>query len=557
MKPLDPRLLRSVRAARYWVFGLSAAMVASTIFLTAQALLLAFVLSEVVNHHRLASSTALWALGAVMVVRVVLAAVVERYAHRAADHAITQLRRDVIAHVTSRGPVATDGDRSAALTTLVTQGLDSLQNYLMRYLPQLIATVVITPALILVVWWHDLISALILLVLVPLIPLFMALVGWTTQTLTARRLVVMQRLGDRLLDLMAGLPTLHSLGRAQRQSEKVQSTGEAYRQSTNKVLRQAFLSGMVLEMLATLSVAIVAVAIGFRLLDGLMDLRTGLAVLILAPEIFAPLRMVGQHFHASADGLAAVNESFTVLDQPARHSGNQVISDITAVQWCGASYEWSDRSVVAPSSLDALATEGSITALVGDNGAGKSTALALALGLRQPTAGTVRLHSAEGYTDITDVDRSLWHRQVAWVPQRPVIVPGTLRDNAALGCPGQITDELLDRAARAIGFDVVVANTEQGWQTTVGRTGHGISAGQRQRLALVRAWLAVETGARVVFVDEPSAHLDESTENAVSVALRDFAQRGALVVVIAHRPSLQAIADTIVTVGSSRVSTNA
>ncbi|HEX5534164.1 MAG TPA: thiol reductant ABC exporter subunit CydD [Actinomycetales bacterium] len=560
MKPLDPRLLRHARSARHWVLLAAACQIGVAALVVVQALLLAGALAAVVSDGAPAASVVRPAALLVLVVagRAGLAWVQERFAHRAATRVVGELRAAVLDRVTAAGPRALDGDNGPGLTTLVTRGLDALDGYLVRYLPQLLATAVVTPALLAVVLAHDLLSAVLMAVTLPLVPVLMALVGWSTQRFAERRLVRMQQLGSQLLDLVAGLPTLKALGRASQQAARVRTVGDAYRRATNVVLRQAFLSGLVLEVFTTLAVALVAVGVGLRLLRGEMDLQTGLAVLILAPEVYLPLRMVGQHFHASSDGIAAAAQAFSALELPTRSQAEATrpLSRVTGVRFENLSLRHDGRDLEAPYRLDDTVRAGRVTALVGANGAGKSTAVAALLGLRVPSAGRVLLRTGADEVDLADIDRQLWHRQVAWAPQRPVLVPGTVAENLRVVAPDATTEDL-HAAARRVGLDEVIADLPAGWDTRIGGGGVGLSAGQRQRLALTRVLLRVADAtapAHVVVLDEPTAHLDPETEQVVLRTLRELADDGALVIVVAHRASLASVADDVIVVRARAMS---
>jgi ATP-binding cassette subfamily C protein CydD len=283
-----------------------------------------------------------------------------------------------------------------------------------------------------------------------------------------------------------------------------------------------------------------------------MDLQTGLAVLILAPEVYLPLRMVGQHFHASSDGIAAASQAFSALELQPRPQPEAArpLSRVTGVRFENLSLRHEGRDVEAPHGLDDAASEGRLTALVGANGAGKSTAVAALLGLRIPSSGRVVLLTEAGEVDVAEVDRRAWHRQVAWAPQRPVLVPGTVAENLRVVAPHATTEEL-ESAARRVGLDDVVADLPAGWDTRIGGGGVGLSAGQRQRLALTRVLLRVAdptASAHVIVLDEPTAHLDPDTEQVVLRTLRELADGGALVLVVAHRASLASAADDVIVV---------
>lgn len=551
-RPLDPRLLRHARAARGYIALTAALGVATAALVVVQALLLARVIAGAVSDgerlETLAGPLAL--LVAIVAGRAAVAGAQERFGHRAATATIGQLRAAVVGHVAALGPPALDGDQGPAVATLTTRGLDALDGYFVRYLPQLLLAATVTPAVLAVVWWHDTIAALTMVVTLPLVPLFMVLVGLATQDAADRRLRTLQRLGGQVLDLVAGLPTLRALGRERGQAGRVREVGDAYRRATNRTLRQAFLSALVLESLTTLAVALVAVGIGLRLVYSQLDLRTGLAVLILAPEVYLPLRMVGVHYHASVDGLAAATEAFAVLERRLPASGSIPCPPLgrSVVRLEGVDVIHTGRMLATPHRLDVTLRPGHVVALVGPSGGGKSSAVEVLLGLRAPTAGRVTVEprddASAGRTDLADLDPVTWRRQLSWVPQRPLLVPGTLADNLCLAAPGA-TDAERDSAAAASGLDGVVRRLPDGWATRIGQGGHGLSAGERQRLAIARALLR---HAPLVVLDEPTAHLDAATEQIVHEAVSRLRDAGSAVLVIAHRPALIALADEVVTV---------
>ena len=547
MKPLDPRLLQRARAARRYVVRTAALGAATAALVVAQALLLAAALAPVITGSATwddVAPTVGW-IALVVAARVAVTAAQERFAHRSATRAVAELREQVLTRAVELGPRWLAADPGVA--TLATRGLDALDPYFVRYLPQLLLAVTVTPGALAVVAGLDRVAALTIAGTLPLVPLFMWLIGRMTAGYSDRRLAVLERLGHQVLDLVAGLPTLQALGRHRGPATRVQELGDAHRRATMGTLRVAFLSGMVLELLTTLSVALVAVGIGFRLVDGGLDLRTGLAVLILAPEVYLPLRQVGAHFHASADGVAAAERAFAVLAQAAPEAGSRPAPDLrsTTVRLRGVSVAAPDRARLAPAGLDLDLPPGAVVALAGPNGAGKSTAVAVLLGLLRPDRGDVVLVPQDGgEIPLREIDARSWWDQVAWVPQRPVLEPGSVRD--AVG-HGRVPQADLDRAAALTGFDTVVAELPGGWDARIGQGGAGLSVGQRQRLALTRALVAPSA---LVILDEPTAHLDGAAENQVLAAVSALRAAGRTVLLVAHRPALLAAADVVATVRS-------
>lgn len=553
MRPLDPRLLAHARPARGYVVLTAALGTLTAVLVVAQALLIADAVAGVTlgGEGPADVRTNVLALVGVVAARAAVARAQERYGHRAATAVIGELRARVVAHACALGPAATDGGRGPALATLTTRGLDALDGYLVKYLPQLLLTATVTPAVLAVIFWHDVVAGVTVLVTLPLVPLFMALVGLATKDAADRRLRTMQRLGGQVLDLVAGLPTLRALGREQGQGARVREVGEAYRRATMRTLRGAFLSALVLESLTTLSVALVAVGIGLRLVYGQLDLETGLAVLVMAPEVYLPLRMVGVHYHASVDGLAAASEAFAVLQTPVPAAGTRPAPDLrtAVVRLEGVAVTHEGRDLATPSGLDLVVRPGEVVALAGPSGVGKSTAAAVLLGLRRPDAGRVVVDDGTGPVDLADLDPAGWRHQVAWVPQRALLVPGTLAENVLLAAGDRpVPAGELDAAARAAGLADVVAALPRGWDTRVGHGGAGLSGGQRQRLGLARALLR---DAALVVLDEPTAHLDAATEQVVHDTIRRLRAQGRAVVLVAHRPALLALADRVVAVRSA------
>ena len=546
--PLDPRLVREVRAARRHVARTVALGLVQSACIIVTAVVIARLGSQLLVERAIPQGTPSLLLVLVMALALRAGAVLleEATAHRAATEAISELRGRIVGHAARLGPRAGAG-RGADLTSLATTGIENLRPYLVGYVPQLMLSLTVTPLCLLMIGLLDPISAVIALVTLPLVPLFMILVGKLTVGRSERLIADMRSLWSQLLDLVDGLPTLRALGRERGPEKMVRDLGDRHRASAMGSLKYAFLSSMVLELLATLCVALIAVSIGMRLVYGEMELAPALAVLVLAPEIYQPLRNVGSQYHSSTDGLAAVSAAFEVLDEEPTADGTRPAPDLrtSTLRLRGVSVR--SRDGFAPHRAELEVRPGRVLALTGPSGAGKTTAAQVLLGLLEADEGSAELIASDGtVTDVREVQRrSLWD-QVVLLPQRPVLPPGTIRSVLAGARPGAGQAEL-DAAAAATGLDAVIA--ERGWDADLGRAGHGISLGERQRLALARAALSP---APLVVLDEPTAHLDGATEQVVLDLIDALRAQGRTVIVIAHRSRLVDVADDVARVEAGR-----
>ena len=475
---------------------------------------------------------------ALWVIRTVTQWLQARLGQRGASAVIADLNSQVLEAVTARQPPELAAQRDAA-AVVVTRGLDGLRPYFTGYLPTLLLAAMLTPATVAVIALYDLKSTVIVLITLPLIPIFMVLIGLLTADRSAAALAAMTTLQGRLLDLIAGIPTLRALGRASGPEHRIAELAAAHRRSAMATLRIAFLSALVLELLATLGVALVAVSIGLRLVFGEMTLTAGLTVLLLAPDVYWPLRRVGVAFHAAQDGRTAADKAFALIGEPAGTP-----TRIHTVAARGAPIRLEALSVVgrdgnSPCDLTALLEPGRVTVLTGLNGAGKSTTLQAIAGLTVPSSGRVTVAGV----DVTELDLPAWWRQLSWLAQRPVLIPGSVLDN--LGLFGPLQD--IETACADSGFDGVLAELPDGMHTILGRGGVGLSLGRRQRLGLARA---LGSTAPVLLLDEPTAHLDGGTERRVLRAIVERARGGATVVVVGHREPVVAIGDRVVDVVS-------
>ena len=464
-----------------------------------------------------------------------------RLGQRGASAVIADLNGQVLAAVTARRPHELAEQRDAA-AVVVTRGLDGLRPYFAGYLPTLLLAAILTPATVAVIAVYDLKSMVIVVITLPLIPVFMVLIGLATADRSAAALTAMTTLQGRLLDLIAGIPTLRALGRASGPEHRIAELAAAHRRSAMATLRIAFLSALVLELLATLGVALIAVGIGLRLVFGEMSLATGLTVLLLAPDVYWPLRRVGVEFHAAQDGRTAADKAFALIGEPtaAVLQDQAVVARDAQIRLENLSVAGRDGN--SPRDLTALIEPGRVTVLTGRNGAGKSTTLQAIAGLTIPSSGRVTVAGV----DVAELDPAAWWRQLSWLPQRPVLVPGSVGDNLVL-LGGLDSHEEIEKACAASGFNAVLAELPDGMDTMLGRGGVGLSLGQRQRLGLARA---LGSPAPVLLLDEPTAHLDARTEGRVLRAIVERARAGATVVIVGHREPVVAIGDRVVEVVS-------
>ena len=546
VRPLDPRLLTYARSARTYLFvsvGLGGATAALVV---AQAWLLASAIIEVFQDGADLDEIAPLVVGlaGVALGRSLVAWAQESAAYRSSAAVKEQLRLRLLSHVVTLGPAWLRGQRSADITVLATRGLDALDGYFARYLPQLALACIVPVTIVLVVLGQDVLSAVIIAVTLPLIPVFMVLIGWTTQRQQDKQWRTLELLSGHFLDVVAGLPTLKVFGRAKAQAQSIRDVSDQYRQTTMKVLRISFLSSLALELLASISVALVAVEIGIRLVEGSVTLFVGLFVLVLAPDAYLPLRLVGQHFHASQEGLTAAARVFDVLETEPTPGGSERAPDLsrTTITFDDVSVSYPDREVPAVQGATFEVRPGEIVALVGPSGCGKSTLVDLALQLVRPTDGRVTVDDGTTTTALHDIDPTSWREQVAWLPQRPGFVAGSIAENVRLVRPGASDDDVW-RALVAAGADFV-DELPDGMETTLGDSGAGLSVGQRQRIALARVFVRPTP---LVLLDEPTAGLDGVTEQIVIDAVRSLAV-GRTVLIVAHRPALVELADRVIIV---------
>ncbi|WP_406316291.1 thiol reductant ABC exporter subunit CydD [Streptosporangium sp. NBC_01639] len=557
------RLARSERAVRRHLALCLAAAVLAGLLVLVQAEVLAGVLSG-----RFTTS-ALLLLALVVAVRAALGLVQGLAAGRTTTGVKSALRHRLLSRLQELGPTRLASHRSGELVTLTGRGLDALDPYLSGYLPAVAVAGVVPIAVLVRLLAADLTSAVIVLVTLPLIPIFGALVGMHTKAVTERQWQALARLGGHFLDVVRGLPTLRAFGRARFQAGVIQQVADAHRSATMRTLRVAFLSSLVLELAASLSLALVAVPVGLRLLSGSLDLSTALLVLLLAPEAYLPLRTMGSRFHAAMEGVAAADQTFAVLDGQAEGTADGERSPIAGgragthtatgaggragtgtggrtapeIRLENVTVRYPGRAEAALEDVSLVIAPGERVALVGESGAGKSTLLHLLLGSVSPTSGRVLIDGAE----LTDLGS--WRGRLAFVSQRPHLFATSVADNIRLGSPDATIDEVR-AAAKGAYADEFVAGLPDGYETVLGERGANLSAGQRQRVALARAFC--RPAADVLLLDEPTARLDGRSEGAVVTATRDLAD-GRTSVIVAHRPAMIDLADRVIRIADGRV----
>ena len=517
-----------------------------------QAWLLAHIIAEVFlgGADRAAVAPSLgWLLGAVLV-RAAFSWATDATAAHAAAGVKHEIRSRVFASLMDQGPVAAGRRRTGELVTLLTDGVEALDAYIATYLPQLVLAGVIPLTVAAVVLSRDPLSGVVLIITAPLIPVFMYLIGRLADTLARRQWLDMARLSAFFLDTIQGLATLKILGRSRSQIEAIGRASDAFRASSTAVLRIAFVSALALELVATLSVAVVAVEVGLRLLGGRLTFESAFFVLLLAPEFYLPMRRLGTAFHSGLAGVAASARLFEILEVERasfRATEDQTMPGQPAVAVDRVSFAYPGDNGESRPALDRVSMTihpGETVALVGPSGSGKSTIARLLLRFIEPDSGRLTVNDL----DAVDIDLNTWRRAVAWVPQDPYLFADTIDANLRLARPEASPDEVA-AAIRQARADEFIAVLPDGVATRIGERGAKLSGGQARRLALARAFLA---DAQVVILDEPGEDLDPRLRGEIDGSMATLLE-GRSALVIAHRLPTVLAADRIVVLDHGRV----
>jgi ATP-binding cassette subfamily C protein CydD len=529
---MNRELIKEVRTAR-----VSLGLTVATGLLAAAATIVQLVaLSKVVDRVFLEGTDLIEVRGPLLlllgasVLRAALLWGREATGQRGAVRVKSELRRRLCAHVLWLGPSYTKEERTGELATTATEGIEKLDAYVGRYLPQVFLSVLVPLMIAGYILPRDLSSAVLLLVTAPVIPVLMVLVGSYAEEHTRRQWRALSRMGASFLDAMQGLTTLKVFGRSADEGEKVAATSDEFRKRTIKVLRYAFLSGFVLEFMTAAAIGLVAVTLGVRVISGNMPFEVAFLVLLLTPEFYKPLRELGIHRHAGMEGSAAAERIFEILSTPPRvlrgSGASNLASDEISLELSGVGYTYPGNEEAALREISLVLPAGTRTALVGRSGSGKSTLVNLLMRFVDPETGTIHANGVE----ITELPADAWRANLALVPQRPHLFHGSVLDNIRLARP-EASREEVERAAELAGAAAFIGRLSNGYGTGIGERGARLSGGEAQRIAIARAFLK---DAPVLVMDEPTSGLDPESERLIRTAIERLTD-GRTVLMVAHR----------------------
>lgn len=472
---------------------------------------------------------ALTYLALVFILRAGISYLNDRLSAAASINIRNELRSAVLRKTLNNEGRDTNELGTAGLSLLLTKGIGSLDNYFARYVPQLFIATAVPTLVGITIAIKDIRSGIIVLLTIPLIPFFGILIGKYTATATSKKWETLNLLGGYFLDLLSGLTTLRVYGRHKLQNEKLQKVGDDYRKETMKVLRISFLSSLALELVATLSVALLAVTIGLRLVSGSINLETGLFILIIAPEVYWPIRQVASYFHAASDGVEAFNKIFKILDRPTS-KGGVVVNQILAISWSQLTVAYPNRTELhIPSGQ---INSGDIHALIGASGTGKSTLAAILLGFVTPTSGEVLISTDSGSIPISEVNIESLRSKLSWAPQEPKFPVGTVAQILRHAKPGASDFEIIEALTKV---DLDIKDLPQGLRTELGSIKQPLSFGQQRKISLARALLK---DAQFIILDEPTASVDDVSEATIQKVITEASGAGKGILLITHRNSL-------------------
>ena len=522
------------------------------------------VLSKIINQVFLEQNTLsqvkplLWILLLIIFLRALIFFFSEVVSSRLAIYVKSNLRENLIRKINQLGPNFTRQQQSSQLISAAIKGVETLDAYYGQYLPQIILAALVPLTFLVLVFPLDFLSALVLLLTAPLIPVFMFLIGKNAEKLTGRQWNALNRLSTYFYDTLKGLTTLKTLNQSIKQKETIREIDKEYLSATMSVLRVTFLSALALELISTLSTAVVAVQIGLRLLHGGIPFEEAFFILLIAPEFYLPLRNLGLRFHAGMSGVSASKDIFKILDFPGRQNNIELVSpdsflqdDLAAdffkdftISFKDVKYRYETRNENAVNGITFEIRKGSLTALVGPNGAGKSTTADLLMHFIEPVNGEIYYNK----TSLRFIPAAEWQRFISWVPQQPYLFQGTIFENIQMAAPNAGPEKIIE-ACRLANLHEFVSGLPKGYETLIGENGMNLSGGQAKRLALARAFLK---NAPLLIMDEPTAHLDPQQENLLREATQKIC-RTRTVLVIAHRVSTIFNADNILVLDQGRI----